>query len=371
MELFSEFIFRFLYSFWEMLVLSGPWLLVGLFAAGLIHECLSSKFVAKQISKPGLKSVLKSSALGLPLPLCSCSVIPVGISLRRAGASRGATSSFFVSTPEIGVDSFLLSYVLLGPLLAFSRAIASFVSAVIAGLSVDLLVKEEASDETSSGETPSCCAASAGLGEEKSRRSVGMVLTRAFRFGFVELLDDFSKLLLLGFLVAALISAAFPPGLFESLALSPLAYSFIMLFVSLPVYVCSVASTPVAAALLAKGIPAGAVLVFLLAGPATNITTMLVLRKELGSKALFLYVLSVTAVALGLASLIDYGPLAGYLPELKDAATAGMGHEHLSLLAQGLSWQGVLAQGFAIILLGLIAHSLYRQRNISSESASC
>ncbi len=342
-----------------MLVLSGPWLLFGLLAAGLIHELLSSKFISKQISEPGLKSVLKASALGLPLPLCSCSVIPVGISLRRAGASRGATSSFFVSTPEIGIDSFLLSYVLLGPLLAFSRALASFISAVIAGVSVDFLVKDEPLTEHQAQETASCCA-KGKKGEvqqgEGGKRSWGDLLKKAIRFGFVELLDDFSKLLLLGFIIAGLISAAFPPGFIEQLSLSPFTYSCIMLFVSLPVYVCSVASTPVAAALLLKGVPAGAVLVFLLAGPATNITTMLVLRKELGSFALALYASSVMGVALAFAALIDYGPLGAYLPLVPSSTDGVMAHTHLSLLAQGL----------AVVLLGMIAHSIYRQQKAKS-----
>jgi len=347
-----------------MLVLSGPWLLLGLIVAGLIHEWLSTSLVTREISKPGLGSILKAGLFGLPLPLCSCSVIPVGLSLRRAGASRGATTSFFISTPEIGIDSFFLSYVLLGPWMAIARAVAAFVSAVLAGVSVDLFCSEttnsledsETSKEGTSNEG-SCCSSKS---ETSAAASPGLIgrgfisrLKRALRFGFVDLLDDFSKLLVIGFLLAGFISAAVPADWFQQVSLSAFGYASLMLLISLPMYVCSVASTPIAAALLLKGVPEGAVLVFLLAGPASNITTMLVLRRELGSKALALYLLSVVGVAMALATAIDYGFIESLI-----GSSAAAGMLSLSLEHAHHSLSGTL---FALALCLLLAWSIVRQ----------
>ena len=334
---------------WSMLAVSAPWLLVGFFGAGLLHAALPRTLIAKHMSRPGLPSVLKASAFGLPLPLCSCSVIPVGVSLRRAGASRGSLASFFVSTPEIGVDSFLLSYVLLGPFFAVLRVVSAFVSAVAAGIGIDLGTRDSAASRNET-EQSSCCHSSDNnepAPEEGEKHQ--SLLYRSLYFGYVDLLDDIARLLVLGFLLAGLFSTLIPPQAIASLPLEPLWLSVAMLFVSLPVYVCSVSSTPIAAALLAKGVPAGAILVFLLAGPASNVSTMLVIRRELGSKALAIYLLSVAAVALGAASLLDYG----LFPPgaLQEGAAAALSHGHQANFAQHL-----LAAVFTVLLAG----SLYR-----------
>lgn len=342
--------------------MSGGWLLFGLFAAGLIHEMINPKFVAKQLHRPGLGSILKASLFGLPLPLCSCSVIPVGVSLRKSGASKGATASFFVSTPEIGADSFLLSYVLLGPLLAVLRVIASFLSAMLAGIGIDYALPDAEAEEprADSGESEvasqshSCCGG--------APKKVGLLshLRSALHYGFVELLDDIARLLLIGFAVAALITAIVPPESFSNLDLGPIGYSVALLLLSLPMYVCSTASTPIAAALLAKGVPPGAVLVFLLAGPATNVSTILVLRRELGVRATSLYLASVVGVAFLIALALD------------SFSKAAGGTKAVSALAANHVHGGSLVQNvFGAALLLLLALSVLRSYRKKATKDCC
>ena len=269
------------------MAISAPWLLVGFSAAGVLHVLIPRNFIEKNLQKKGLSSVLKSSLFGIPLPLCSCSVIPVGASLRKSGASKGATASFFVSTPEIGVDSFLLSYALLGPWIAISRVLASFFSAIGVGLTIDKLDHD---NQPSTGESCSSCCHKHNV-PEKSIKS-------ALRYGFVDIVDDLASTLSVGFVIAGLISVLVPDDFVSSMELSQTETMFIMLVISLPLYVCATSSTPLAASFLLKGINPGAILIFLLAGPASNAATMLTIKKELGTKSLLIYLLGIASVAL-------------------------------------------------------------------------
>ena len=327
--------YNWLISTWDVISTSAPWLLLGFLGAGIIHVLLPNHFVKRHLQRPGFKSVLKASAVGIPLPLCSCSVIPVGISLRRHGASRGATASFFVSTPEIGVDSFLLSYVLLGPFLAITRIVAVLLSAVGTGTAIDLLAKYSKLDEgrqqgvlggelisSVKGETnpnlakeiKKCCShrdrdPHPSFPVQFHANSIlNPIITKLksiLYFAYVELVDDIAVVLTIGFISAGFITAMLPHNLFHNIGLGPVTSILVMLFAALPTYVCATSSTPFIAALLAKGLSPGAALVFLLAGPATNISTMLVISKELGKQALALYICGIAGIAVLCGIVVD------------------------------------------------------------------
>ena len=289
-------IIHWLEATWNVLAISAPWLLAGFFFSGVIHLLLPAQFIKRELSTRGIGSVVKAAAVGIPLPLCSCSVIPVGVSLRREGATRGATASFCITTPEIGVDSFLLSYVLLGPLLAVVRVITAFISAVTTGFAIDLT--DNAPQHQEATPAPAQCCSTDTTSEEKVPQGALSKLKKIFHFGFGSIFDDLSSPLTIGLLGAGFIAAIVPDTLFSNLNASPLLSMCIMLAASLPMYVCATSSTPLAAALIAKGLNPGAALVFLLAGPATNVATILVLKKELGRKALTIYLTGLTTLSL-------------------------------------------------------------------------
>lgn len=282
---------------WDSLTESAPYLLFGFLMAGLVHGFVSDEAVGRHLGSGKASSVLKAALFGIPLPLCSCGVIPAALNLRRKGASRGAVVSFLVSTPETGVDSIALSWGLLGPVLTVFRPLAAFATAVAAGLSENLFGAGE-----SPGRSPEVvcgCRALPRAGRPGTRVREGL------RFAFGDLLGDLAPWLAVGFLVAGVISAAVPPAFLERhLGAGPLSY-VAMLAVGMPLYICATASTPIAAALLAKGLSPGAALVFLLAGPATNASTITALSGLLGPWSTARYVLAIGLAALGMGALLD------------------------------------------------------------------
>lgn len=298
-EFFSELLSIFL--------LSAPSLLLGLFLAGIVRSFLSEKFIHSYLKTPGWKSVARASVIGIPFPLCSCSVIPVGMSLRRQGASKGATSSFLVSTPEIGVDSFLLSTSLLGMSITIARILAAFVSAIVVGTTIDFFCPEERAPSPPSPSPSSCCSKKADCCDTSSERALGLVgrLRNIFDYAFITLLADLSRYLLIGFILAAAIVTFLPAELFTPDRLSNNGSLILFFLISIPTYICAAASTPIAAAFLSKGVSAGAVLVFLLAGPATNLTTVAAIRGELGVRAFSIYVLGITVVTLCIGWIVN------------------------------------------------------------------
>jgi uncharacterized membrane protein YraQ (UPF0718 family) len=284
---------------WQMVALSAPWLLIGLFIAGLIKHFLPEKMIANHLSKRGPLSVLKSTLFGIPLPLCSCSVNPVALSLRKKGASNGATASVFVSTPEIGVDSFLMSFSLLGGLITMFRVFSAFISANLVGIFIDLLDKTEPTELTRSA-NKNCCQHKDIPSETKANWFLS-----AFNYAYIVLLKDIGKLLLIGYLCGGLITVIIPDNFFSELNLSELESMFAILLISLPMYVCATSSTPLAASLLMKGFNPGAILVFLLAGPASNITTMLAIKQELGFKSLLVYIFVISTVSVSAGIVLN------------------------------------------------------------------
>ncbi len=286
----------------------APFLLLGLFISGLIKSFASDNLIKKHLSGTGIKPVVKAAFIGMPLPLCSCGVIPVALGLRKQGASKGATASFMIATPETGVDSISVSYALLGPFMAIARPLAALLSSITAGILVDKLADKDvtttANEPSNEPVTKSCCSGNADKQDQtETPRGFARFLTGQ-KYSFTNLYDDTFKWLFIGIIAAGAILTYVPSDYFSELGHSYLGMLLIML-ISVPMYTCATASTPIAAGLIAMGISPGAALVFLLAGPATNIATLGVISKELGKKAMAAYLSAIGLCALGFGILTD------------------------------------------------------------------
>ncbi len=290
---------NFITIFWDLVIESAPWLLLGYLLAGVIKQVIPSEWVHKQLAKPGFVSIVKGAFIGAPLPLCSCGVIPTALAVRKAGASKGATSSFLVATPETGVDSISFSYAVLGPIFAIARPLAALISAILAGLLVNSFDPDEEVIEPVKAES-SCCHSKRQV-EIDTEPSLGEKLRGAVQYGYGRMISDTAKWLVIGLVAATVITALVPQSFFLQWGDGLLAM-IVMVVVGLPMYICATASTPVAAGFLFAGISPGAALVFMLTGPATNIATMGVIKEQLGMRSLIAYMIGVivTAIACGL-----------------------------------------------------------------------
>ncbi len=351
---------------------SAPWLLVGLIAAGLIRAWLPLHLAGQTLGGCGVASVLRAALLGAPLPLCSCSTLPAALSLRRAGASRASTTSFLIATPETGVDSVALSWVLLGPVMAVIRPLAAIISALAAGLLVGRMEREEAVRPAAGPpvvepqpDTGCCgCPATPPVISVTSRREGFWTRTLAgLRYAFTDLLDDLALWLLLGLLAAALVVTLVPPDLLAGWSSGLLAMLLLML-ISVPMYVCATASTPLAHAMLFAGVSPGTVLVFLLAGPASNIASLVLVRRELGGKTLAVYLFGVGGMSILLGLTLD-------------AAIAGFGIDLLSGViraeAEASDVPLVFAMFSLLVLLAMAVRPLrrYLLRGKARQDGSC
>lgn len=281
-------------ALWGMLVEAGPWLLLGLTAAGLLQVYLPAGWAAGKLGGRGLKSATFAALAGAPLPLCSCSVLPAAASLRRAGASRGATASFLVATPETGLDSVGATWAMLDPIMTLARPVAAITSAIVTGLAVDVVTADEPAPEPVAEHEP-----------HEHVAADGPPLKRALRYAFVDLLDDLAPALVVGFLVSGLLLLLLPDDLFSTTVPPGWPTYLVLLVTGMPLYVCATATTPVAAALIMKGVSPGAAMVLLLAGPATNLATLGVVRKLLGTRALWAYLGATALSALAAGWCVD------------------------------------------------------------------
>ncbi len=338
----------FLNNLLELSLEAAPWLVLGLVIGGLIKALIPTELLHKHLSGNGLPSIVKAALFGAPLPLCSCGVIPAALGLRRAGASKPATIAFLVSTPETGVDSVSISYALLGPFMAVVRPIAAITSAITAGLLVGKSEENVATAMPASDEAQaSCCSSKAAKPEpvletsccgskkndeqdkieEKKEAASSCCSTKdettdqitmeshpksflykawdGIVYSFVDLFDKVLFWLCIGLVFAAAVKT-FVPVTFLAEWGSGLPAMLVMLVVGIPMYVCATASTPIAAGLLLAGVSPGTAMVFLMAGPATNISTLGVIGKELGRRSLIAYLSGVGVVALITGFIVDY-----------------------------------------------------------------
>ena len=324
--------------FWNLVIESAPWLLAGYLLAGIIRQVIPSSWVEKQLAKPGFVSIAKGAFIGAPLPLCSCGVIPTALAIRKAGASKGATSSFLVATPETGVDSISFSYAVLGPIFAIMRPIGALTSAIVAGILVNKFDNEDAVLEQESSSCGQCCSETQ---EEVEEPTFNEKLVSAIKYGYGRMISDTAKWLVIGLVAASVITAVVPQSFFLQWG-DGLAVMVVMVVVGLPMYICATASTPVAASLLFAGLSPGAALVFMLTGPATNIATMGVIKEQLGTRSLIAYLVGVigTAIICGL-----------FLNELYQIFAWPL---QLSMAEHGATFP-LWRQSLAVILICLIA----------------
>jgi hypothetical protein len=269
------------------------YLLFGFIVAGVLHVLFPESIVRRHLGRNSFASVMKSTLFGMPIPLCSCGVVPVAASLKNSGASKGATISFLISTPQVGADSFMITYSLLGWVFGIFRIAASLITAISAGIVVNIIGGSDAiqSDGPSLNGIPE-----QGFGQRL--RSI---------FGYIEydLLGSIANALLLGIIAAGIIGVLIPDGFFERHLSSHFLSMLLMLIAGIPMYVCASASTPIAASLIMKGISPGAALVFLLTGPATNAVTISTVIKTLGKKSTAVYLAAIAFVSLALGYLLN------------------------------------------------------------------
>lgn len=290
---------------WELLVESAPFLLFGLAVGGVLKSVLDPGFVARHLGKGRVWPVIKAALWGVPLPLCSCGVLPAAASLKRQGANRGALTSFLIATPESGVDSIAASYALLDPLLTVARPVSALATAVAAGLAENALSGETQGEVKPDLTCPvdGCCdGVDCPPEEHRHHHSLGEKLAAGLRFAVNDLWADLAGWFFLGLLLAGVIGALVPEAWMSAHLGGGLGSMLLMLLVGVPLYICATSSTPVAAALILKGVSPGAALVFLLTGPATNVTSLTMLRGLLGTRgtAVYLGCIALFAVLAGL-----------------------------------------------------------------------
>lgn len=272
----------------------SPFLLLGFLFAGILHEFIPQTVYRKSLAKGDFRSVLLAALIGVPLPLCSCGVLPTAMSLRREGVSKGATVSFLISTPQTGVDSIIATASLLGLPFAVIRPIVAFVTALLSGCMVNKFCKEE---EAATIEKHSDTAGNKGF----VAKCIG-----SLKYAFVDMLQDIGKWIVIGLVIAAAITVLVPDGFFTAYNDKPIVSMLIVLAFSIPMYLCATGSIPIAAALMLKGLSPGAALVLLMAGPATNTAAILVINKVLGKRTMILYLFTIIVSAIGFGLLIDY-----------------------------------------------------------------
>ena len=360
-------------AFWDELVYifleMSPYIVLGLLIAGLLKVFVPDGWVRMVVGKRHAGVPPLTSIIGVPLPLCSCSVLPFALGLRKQGASKGAVAAFLTSTPQTGVDSILASYGFFGLPFALYKMVVSFISGTLSGWFVDLFSKGEPAAEVVEGESGAkepaelpaaesvgccngddCCSVeeSAAAGKDRS----GSRLAFLFRFAFGELFEDVALVFLLGIIASAIIGTVFPAELLQGFRYRWLYYPAVLLL-SVPLYVCATASLPVAFALMQAGMPPGAAMVLLIAGPATNIATLGVVAKTLGKRTAAVYVIVIVISALIGGFLFDRLLGAAFVPEAGGAGTGGAG---TAAAAGGFELPYSVSVVSALILAGLIVY---------------
>jgi len=270
----------------------APYLLLGFLIAGVLHVFVPQRFYANYLSQNNKFSVVWAALLGVPLPLCSCGVIPTAIGLRNEKASKGAIASFLIATPQTGIDSILATFSLMGLGFAIIRPTAALITGVCGGLLVNRLVKDEGS-----------CSLEGS--SQLSSLNSQLKIWRVLKYAYYDMLRDIGLRLLIGLIVAALIQVAIPDEFFLSFGSQPLLQMLAILVIAVPMYICSTGSIPVAAALMMKGLSPGAALVMLMAGPAVNMASILVVHKSMGRRFTSVYLMTIVGFAILFGLLLN------------------------------------------------------------------
>ena len=325
-------------SSWQMIIASAAALTLGLTLAGMLSVFFNEKTLKKYLGKGKFRDVFHATIIGIPLPLCSCSVLPIAQLLRKSGVRKGATVSFLVSTPETGADSIVLTYSLLGPFMAIIRPVAAFITAMTAGIVESIYDTSKATNESPVEETAaggSCCHSEHDSNDTDTRPFFVKII-EGVKYAYTTLLADLSPYLLLGFLLSGIVvtfmgtdMSVLPVWLREGWG------SYLgAIVLGLPLYICATSSTPLAAAFLALGFSPGAVLVFLLVGPATNIASLVVVSRILGGWSVVRYLSIVVGVSLLCGIMTDW------FGQFISVGSAEIAHQHL---AEGANWYSLVA----------------------------
>lgn len=317
----------------------SPYILLGFLIAGVMHAFIPQHTFARHLSGRGWKAVVKSALIGVPLPLCSCGVLPTAIAMRRNGASRAASTSFLIATPQTGVDSIAATWSLLGPAFAVVRPVAALVTAVFGGVAVGKAEKD--------GDVSVACS----VASDERPVGFGGKCVSALKYGFLDLVGSIGGWLVAGLIIAALITVYVPEDFFSMLGRTPILSMLAVLVIAIPMYVCATGSIPIAMSLVLKGLSPGTALVLLMAGPAANFASFTLISREMGRRSAVIYLLSIVAGAVAFGLMIDYILPSGWfaLGGMKGGACHAT-HEF-----------GVFSTGCSVILVALLLAAFVRR----------
>ena len=344
-----EFVHKYLHPLWDIALEMSPYLLIGFFIAGILDAFVPKTLYQRHFSGNNLRSVALACLFGIPLPLCSCGVIPTAMSLHRNGASKGAATGFMISAPQTGVDSILASVSLLGIPFAIIRPIVALITGLFGGTMVNRICGDGRADCQDN-----CCDSCATTPEIK-KSSFSQKCKSALQYGFVDMIQDIGKWLIIGLFIAALITIFIPDDFFTQQSSSPIVNMILVLLLSIPMYLCATGSVPIAAALMLKGLGPGAALVLLMAGPATNAAAIMVINKVMGRKTLIVYLVSIIISSLAFGMFIEYAlPASWFTLSVKQAGA----HEHAAV------WWQIAS---VVLLLLLIINAFLLNKKHSHE----
>ena len=336
---------------WDLLRASAFYILFGLLISGFLKIFLNPAMVVRHLGTGRFLPVFKAALLGVPIPLCSCGVLPASLALKKQGANNGATTAFMIATPESGIDSIAITYALLDPIMTVARPVAAFFTAVVAGI-VENLCGYRTPVQPPAGGLPFPADGCTGGFEGPP---TGLPLHRGWwpriqvgiRYAFTEFWGDLAGWFFLGILLAGLITTLIPDDVFATYLGAGLPAKMLMLAVGIPLYICATASTPIAAALILKGVSPGAALVFLLAGPATNIASLTVLTGVLGKRATAIYLTAIAVCALGFGMVLDW------FYAMQGVSATALAGQAAEILPAWLAWPAV------VILLAISAKPVF------------
>jgi len=331
-----ELLLEFINNFYTLTLDMAIYIIFGILFAGILKQIIPKDFVSKHLGDDNYSSVIKAAVFGIPLPLCSCSVIPFATSLKKEGASSGSVLSFLISTPITGADSILATYGFFGWIFTIYRVITSLIIAIVAGILQNLFGKEDIKDKTK--ECKSCCCSNTCENKTTNKFSIKEV----FNYAIFDVFKDFAKPLFWGLIAGSIITTLMPSNMMEYLSSNIFITYLIILLFSMPLYICATASLPIAASLIAAGLSGGAAFILLSAGPATNSVTMGVVLKTLGKKALIIYLSTIGIFSLIFAYFFDL-----YFPNI----LTGM-------IMNDIEKFGIFSHIFAIIMLIMISYFL-------------
>ena len=336
----------------ELVNSMSPYLLLGFTLAGVMHAFLPRAIYKRYLSENNFRSVLGAAILGIPLPLCSCGVIPTAMSLRKDGASKGATISFLIATPQTGVDSIIATYSLMGLPFALLRPFVALATALFGGALANYIDKK---DSTAKNEVIEQCCCS-----DEKKTTFAQKIRIAANYAYIEMMQDIGRWLLFGLVVAGLITVFVPDAFFSLFADKPLASMLLVLLFAIPMYLCATGSIPIAVALMLKGLSPGTALVLLMAGPAVNVASLLVIGKVMGRKSLFTYLFSIVGCAILFGLGVDY-----LLP--REWFTVPLAHIHSCHSCSEVSYFNTIC---TIILVSLLVNAFIKKFCKSTPSAT-